>query len=197
MGMLHSSSETVVVTEQGTAIKTRSANVRRIPESVRWDNAFDIHVEKERPAEMVPRDPGEVLMENKVARTYLRRADFEQWGLSEGCPGCRYLRTGQGRQQAHSEACWRRIEDLLKSDPVGSARLAAADERISRALADAVERHATKDPGVRGILKRATSRVRTSEENREGRRAGPDTPSFSLTRVIISVRHTTKHHHKR
>ena len=26
---------------------------------------------------MVPRDPGEVLMENKVARTYLRRADFE------------------------------------------------------------------------------------------------------------------------
>ena len=26
-------------------------------------------------------------MENKVARTYLRRADFEQWGLSEGCPG--------------------------------------------------------------------------------------------------------------
>ena len=33
---------------------------------------------------MVPRDPGEVLMENKVTGTYLRRADFEQWGLSEG-----------------------------------------------------------------------------------------------------------------
>ena len=54
------------------------------------------------------------------------------------------------------EACRRRIEDLLKGDPVGSARLAAADERINRALADAVERHATKDPGVRGILKRAS-----------------------------------------
>ena len=66
-------------------------------------------------------------MENKVARTYLRRADFEQWGLSECCPGCRYLRTGQGRQQALSEACQRRIEGLLKGDPVGSARLAAAD----------------------------------------------------------------------
>ena len=95
-------------------------------------------------------------MENKVARTYLRRADFKQWGLSEGCHGCRYLRTGQGRQQAHSEACWRRIEDLLKGDPVGSARLAAADERINRALADAVERHATKDPGVRCTLKSAS-----------------------------------------
>ena len=103
MEMLKSSSEAVVVTEQGTAIKTRSANVRRIPESERWDadrilgiravpwspdgsdNAFDIQVGMERPAEMVLRDPGEVLMENKVARTFLRRADFEQWGLSEGC----------------------------------------------------------------------------------------------------------------
>ena len=69
-------------------------------------------------------------MENKVARTYLRRADFKQWGLSEGCPGCRHLRTGQGRKQAQSEACRRRIEGLLKGD--GSARLAAADERINQ-----------------------------------------------------------------
>ena len=42
------------------------------------DNAFDIQVGMERPAEMVPRPPSEVLMENKVARTYLRRADFDQ-----------------------------------------------------------------------------------------------------------------------
>ena len=62
----------------------------------------------------------------------------------------------QRRQQAHHEACRRRIGGLLKGDPVGSARLAAADERINRALADAVERHATKGPGVRGILKRAS-----------------------------------------
>ena len=84
-------------------------------------------------------DPlGDVLMENKVERTFLRRADFEQWGLSEGCPGCKYLRTGQGRQQAHSDACRRRIGGLLKGDRVGSAR----DERNNRALSDAVERHA-------------------------------------------------------
>ena len=48
----------------------------------------------ERPAEMGPRVPGEVLMEHKAARTYLGRADFEQWGLIEGCPGCRYPFTG-------------------------------------------------------------------------------------------------------
>ena len=34
--MLNSSSEAVVITEQGTAIKTHSANTRRIPESERW-----------------------------------------------------------------------------------------------------------------------------------------------------------------
>ena len=94
--MLNSSSEAVVVTEQWSAIKTRAANVRIIPESERWDadrilgmravpwspdgsdTAFDIQVVMERSAEMVPRSPGEVLMENKVARTHFRRADFDQ-----------------------------------------------------------------------------------------------------------------------
>ena len=92
-----------------------------------------------------------------MARTHLHRAGFEQWGLSEGCSGCRYLRTGQGRQEAHSEACRRRIEGLLRGDTAGSTRLAANDERINRAMADAVERHATRDPGVRSILKRASA----------------------------------------
>ena len=74
--MLNSSSEAVVVTEQGLTIKTRSANIRRAPESERgdadsvlqmraapWspdgsDNAFDIQVGMERPAEMMmPRAP--------------------------------------------------------------------------------------------------------------------------------------------
>ena len=110
-----------------------------------------IQVGVERPAEMVPRLPRDVLLENGVARTYLRGADFEQRGLSEGCP------TGQGRQQAHSEACRSRIEGLLRGDPAGSIRLSATDERINRALADAVERHPTRDPGVRSSLKRASA----------------------------------------
>ena len=68
---MNSSSEAVAVTEQGLAIKTRSANIRRVPESERWDadsifqvratpwlpdgsdNSFDIQVGMERPAEMV------------------------------------------------------------------------------------------------------------------------------------------------
>ena len=73
VGMLNSSSKAVVVTEQGLPIKTRSANIRRVPESERcnadrtlevratpWsadgsDNAFDIQVGVERPTKVVPR----------------------------------------------------------------------------------------------------------------------------------------------
>ena len=88
----------------------------------RWEKN-NIHIDKmSRPCRHITkhgsfhilRAPGEVLMENKVARTYLRREDFEQRGLSEGFLGCRHLRTGQGRQQPHSEACQRRIEGLCK-----------------------------------------------------------------------------------
>ena len=82
--------QAVVVTEQLSAIKTRAANVRKVPESERWDAErvpFDIQVGRERPAEMVPRSQGDVLTENKTAR-----ADFDLWGLSEGCSGGGYLR---------------------------------------------------------------------------------------------------------
>ena len=152
-------------------------------------NASDIQVGMERPTEVMVRVPGDVLMENKVVRTQLRRADFEQWGLSEGCLGCRYVRTGEGRQQAHSEACRRRIEGLLKGDPVGSARLAATDKRISRA--HAVERHATNDPAVRGILKRSSVASHPGSESQK--RVAMDTeqaptPTTScLIRGIIGV----------
>ena len=84
--MLNLSSEAVIVTGQGSAIKTHAANVRRILESERWvadrilgmravpwspdgsDNASDIQFGMERPAQMVLLPQGEVLMENKVAR---------------------------------------------------------------------------------------------------------------------------------
>ena len=71
-------------------------------------------------AEVVPRSPGEVLMENKVARTYLRRAAFERWGVSEGCPECR-----SGKDDSKLTA--KHVGEKLKADSSGSARLAAAD----------------------------------------------------------------------
>ena len=95
----------------------RALGIRAVPPDGS-DNTFDIQVGVERPAEVVPRFPGEVLMENNVARAYFRGADFERWGLSEGCLGCWHLRTGQGPQQARSESCRRGIEALSRGGAV-------------------------------------------------------------------------------
>ena len=58
-------------------------------------------------------------MGNKVARTYLRRADFERCVLSEGCPKFAELDNWSGQPQAHSEACPRRIVTRLSPhDPL-------------------------------------------------------------------------------
>ena len=58
-----------------------------------------------------------------------------------------WTRTTASSQRSMSEENSSLVERRL----VWSARLAAADEGINRALADAVDRHATKDPEMRGI----------------------------------------------
>ena len=91
------------------------------------DNAFDTQVGMVRPAEMVPQDPGEVLMENKVARTHLRRADFEQLGLSEGCPRVPVSGNWPGKtassQRSMPEEDRRPVEGRLGLDPHDWLRL--------------------------------------------------------------------------
>ena len=83
---------------------------------------------------------------------------------------------------------------------MGAARLGAADERLNRALADAVERHAAKDPGVRGILKRASATCHPESESHKkialDNRAGIDTTPLGLAWRIIRIRHPTQHRHK-
>ena len=84
--MLNSSSESVVVTNQRSAIKkTRAANVRRILQSERWDADRTLGMRA------FPWSPDGSDNTTRGARTYFRRADFDHWGLSEGCPGCWYL----------------------------------------------------------------------------------------------------------
>ena len=105
VGMLNSSSEAVVVTEHGMAIKTRSANIRRVPKSERWDadsmlqvratpwspdgsdSAFDVQVGMERPTEMVPRDPGEMLMETKLRGPTFAGRTSSSWVSVTVVPG--------------------------------------------------------------------------------------------------------------
>ena len=77
-----------------------------------------------------------------------------------------------------------RTTALLKGDSSGSARLAAADERINRAQADAVERHATKDPGMRGILMRAN--VVCHPESEPQKKIALDTEQDSTRHLSVS-----------
>ena len=79
------------------------------------------------------------------------------------------------------------IEGLLKGDSAGSARLAAADERINRALADAVERHATKDPGMRGILKRSSVVCHPESEHQKSVSYGGSSASGAQPRITAST----------
>ena len=121
-------------------------------------------------------------------------------GLSEGCPGCRYLRTGQVRQQAHSEACRKRIESLSRKatrlDPHDWLRL--TEEPTVQWLMQ-LNYSPTKDPGMRGTLKRTSVGHPESESRKKvalDTEQDLTTTSFSLPRRIISIRCTTQRHHK-
>ena len=89
------------------------------------DNALDIQVGMERPAEMVPRPSGAVLMENKVAE----RADFERWGLrkqgSEDLPS-------QGRLRAVGSQRGLSRVPVPEDCTIGDSKLTA--KRVGRAL---------------------------------------------------------------
>ena len=67
---------------------------------------------------------------------------------------------------------------------MGAARLAAAEESINRALADGVKRHAAKDPGVGGILKRASATCHPESES--PKKIALDTEQESTPRPSVS-----------
>ena len=67
---------------------------------------MDVVVPEVRPArsEEVPR------------RVYLKPKDFVKHGYTEGCEGCRRLRTGNMGFRAHNEECRSRLEAALKAE---------------------------------------------------------------------------------
>ena len=66
---------------------------------------------------------------------------------------------------------------MLNGGSCGSTRLAAAEERINCALADAVERLPTKDPGMRDMLKRPSIVCLIQSQ-------GPNTGTGDVTRKV-------------
>ena len=77
-----------------------------------------------------------------------------KWGYLEGCEQCDYIRRyGQNRAGSqHSPACRTRILSKIAETPEGQAQLEKLETRLTRALAEHVEREDQQrpDPAVHG-----------------------------------------------
>jgi len=79
----------------------------------------------------------------------ITKMDVQMHGYTDNCPQCDHIRSyGEPRPgQTHTPTCRARIMHEIGQSVQGQARLAAAQERTDRALADHVERH---DPERQG-----------------------------------------------
>ena len=53
------------------------------------------------------------LQEASARKTYLKTRDFEKHGYTEGCEGCRRMRTGGREVRPHNAQCRQRMEEQL------------------------------------------------------------------------------------
>ena len=79
-------------------------------------------------------------------RMYVTSADVRKYGGSEGCQACTQVYAWRWTNVPHSDACRRRIQELMKGDDVGRARLDASRKR--KASGQAFERDAPPVPRV-------------------------------------------------
>ena len=59
-----------------------------------------------------------------------------KFGYTEGCRGCRNMKSGFTRSTHHSNECRTRMEELMQGDARTKARLDKASERITGVIAD-------------------------------------------------------------
>ena len=154
LGTLTRTGETVIGTSEGV---TRARTVRRLPADKRWsakaldelkgtpwapagdDEEAPIGIRVELPgaggaARPMPMNPEVPL---QARRVYLKKGDFEQHGVTKGCAGCAALRRGEKKAVNHSEACRRRMTDLIKDTPDGAERVERAERRRTETAEDA------------------------------------------------------------
>ena len=132
---------------------TTARTIRRRPVSERWANPEEIinvpvwpwdrpghqqeaavrptGARRERNHELdeapLPKPPAEA---GSSKRVHLKQSDFDAYGLTQRCSGCRAMREGI-RAQGHSAVCRGRVEELLQATVKGQQRLQEA-ERSTR-----------------------------------------------------------------
>ena len=95
-------------------------------------------------------------------RMYVTSADVRKYGGPEGCQACTQVYTFGRTNVTHSDACRRRIQELMKGEDVGRARLDASRKR--KASSQAFERDAPSMPRV-GQESRPDDQLPVQEES--------------------------------
>ena len=113
------------------------------------------------PASMQPLPP--IVQERMM---YVTSADVRKYGGPEGCQACAQVYLGGKTNVPLSDACRRRIQELMQGDDAERARLDASRKR--KASSPAFERDAPLMPGVRRELAPGDRSLRQEESARHG-----------------------------
>ena len=163
IGYKTQSGEYVVANDAGV-YKTRT--MKRMPEAERWakdalenlkwtpwklkDSDGVAREDRDQPDHEVMMDipldktidiplPPRVEGDSAPRRAYITKAMLDKFGMTEGCMGCTTCAIG-GTGVAHSEECRRRIEKMMKADPVQKMKL----EEVKTKQRQFIKRHMAK-----------------------------------------------------
>ena len=156
LGHARGSNEILIGTDQGVV---RAWAVKRMPAEERW-SAADVLGLRGVPARPNPQAPGQDVpvaiylpdsdagvapeevrpprVETGPRRTYLKAKHFKMYGYTDGCEGCRRIRTGGMGVRPHTEECRERMEKKLEEmeDPLWRR----AKDRMNEAVWEEVQR---------------------------------------------------------
>ena len=134
--------------------------VKRMPEDERWDPEF-IRSMQGIPQQPDPKKKGitipisfrfesmttetethpvKEVTEPMARRRGITQTELEKYGFTPGCPGCIAKQRGEVAKRGHSEACRKRIEDMMRQDGDDRRKIEAADERITHQIARRIEK---------------------------------------------------------
>ena len=156
LGHARDSNEAIVGTAEGAY---RAFAVKRMAENERWDAeliqtiqgtpqqpdpgksgiAIPIGFRFESKLTEVDVQPVREMMEPMARRRGITQTELEKYGFTVGCPGCIAKQKGEVAKKGHSEACRKRIEDMMRQDEKDWKKIEAADDRISHQIARRLE----------------------------------------------------------
>ena len=119
-----------------------------------------------------------VIKDEQVRRFYITRASLEKHGYTPGCPACVAMQAKTRKPGIdHSLECRSRIEEAIKSDPVGKRRFDEHEERTTAKIARRIGPTIKARIAQRLLEARVSFRTAPSANTKPSKMMGP-----SLTR---------------